>query len=988
MAKIRVYELARELSMTNKDLLEKIEGMDLPDSASIKTHTSSIEEETVELIKANLAAPKQANIIEKRIGKTLIRRRRKDAPAEPAPEKDDLPQEAAPEAQAAPEDEDELVEAKAVTKAEAEPGAKKAEKAKKEAVEPQEVLEEEASDQKALQEEPVSAPDAKALPEAEAVADAQKETPAPKAVKKRKKAIEETPAKIVAKPTPPPPPEPEPEPTVESAQAPPIHDQEPAAQAGEDEQVQAVLPKEVEPEKAGIEEQPEPQTPLETEVKEAQKPAKPKKKKKKEQAAKIISLPEKLPEFYKPEPRQDSRQEAKPEPRPERGPATPDSVESETALAARKKKKKGRKVEDAAAEVDAKLVKKRASFKRREVVEGAALYDQAGRGRKGKRGGGKPLPKPGKTITTTPKAIKRRIKVDEAILLSELAKRMGIKASELIRRMMDMGTMATINQSLDFETATILATEFGYELERAGFEEETLIKTQQDAPESLKERPPVVTIMGHVDHGKTSLLDVIRKTSVTSGEAGGITQHIGAYMVATPKGNVTFLDTPGHEAFTAMRARGASVTDIVVLVVAADDGVMPQTVEAINHARAAQVPIIVAVNKMDKPGADPDKVMRELAEKGLSPEDWGGDTIFVKVSAKANTGIDLLLEMILLQAEVLELTANADKPARGHVVEGKMDPGRGPVATVLVKEGTLHAGEVVVCGVHWGKIRALTNDRGHTVEAAGPSFPAEIIGLSGVPMAGDEMVVVENEKSAKQISEHRSQKQRIADLAKTTRPNLENIFAQMQMGQIKQLEIIVKADVQGSVEALVDSLNKLSGDEVKISVLHAAVGTVTESDVGLAAVSGAIILAFNVRPNPKVVDFATEEHVDIRYYDIIYDVINDIKAAMVGMMASTYKEHIVGRAEVRDTFTIPKVGTIAGSYILDGKAQRGSLARLVRDGVVVHDGKVGSLRRFKDDVKEVLAGYECGIGFDNFNDIKAGDHIELYKLEEIKPTMD
>lgn len=959
MAKIRVYELARELSMTNKDLLEKLEGMDLPDSAAIKTHTSSIDEETVELIKANLAAPKQENIVEKRIGKTVIRRRRKDAPADAEPENEveaKAQEEETPEVLAEPE-----------TKAAPEP--KKADKAPEKAP-----VQEKEPEKEVLPDEPASAPDMDER-EDEAAAVEEEKQPAPKALKKRKKAAEEAPAKIVAKPAPPPPsPEPEPEPEPEPTEPePPVQTQPPSAQTQEEAQAEAPPPAEVLPQK-----------PVEPEEKEAQKAAKPKKKKKKEQAAKIISLPEKPPEPVKPEP----RQEAKPEPGPDRRAMAVVAGEPEAASAARKKKKKGRKVEEVVAEVDAKFVKKRISFKRREVVEGAALYDQTGRGRKGKRGGAKPIPKPGKTLTTTPKAIKRRLKVDDAILLSELAKRMGIKASELIRKMMDMGTMATINQSLDFETATILAVEFGYELERASFEEDTFLKAQQDAPESLKERPPVVTIMGHVDHGKTSLLDVIRKTSVTSGEAGGITQHIGAYMVATPKGEITFLDTPGHEAFTAMRARGASVTDIVVLVVAADDGVMPQTVEAINHARAAGVPIIVAVNKMDKPGANPEKVMRELAEKGLSSEDWGGDTIFVHVSAKANTGIDLLLEMILLQAEVLELTANADKPARGHVVEGKMDPGRGPVATVLVKEGTLHAGAVVVCGVHWGKVRALTDDRGMTVDAAGPSFPAEIIGLSGVPMAGDELVVVENEKTAKQISEHRSQKQRLADLAKTTRPNLENLFAQMQMGQVKQLELIVKADVQGSVEALVDSLNKLSGEEVKISVLHAAVGTVTESDVSLAAVSGAIILAFNVRPNPKVVDFAAEEHVDIRYYDIIYDVINNIKAAMVGMMASTYKEHIVGRAEVRDIFTIPKVGTVAGSYITDGKAHRGSLARLVRDGVVVHDGKIGSLRRFKDDVKEVLAGYECGIGFDNFNDIKAGDQIELYSLEEIKPTMD
>jgi translation initiation factor IF-2 len=494
--------------------------------------------------------------------------------------------------------------------------------------------------------------------------------------------------------------------------------------------------------------------------------------------------------------------------------------------------------------------------------------------------------------------------------------------------------------------------------------------------------------MGHVDHGKTSLLDVIRKTHVTQTEAGGITQHIGAYRVVTDKGQIAFLDTPGHEAFTAMRARGAKVTDIVILVVAADDGVMPQTIEAINHAKAADVPIIVAINKIDKANADPDRVKRELAENGLTPEDWGGDTIFIQVSAKQEQGIDELLEMISLQSEVLELKANADKLAYGHVVEAKIDTGRGPVATVLVQEGTLRNGDAVVCGIHFGKIRALLDDKGVQVESAGPSIPVEILGLSGVPVAGDEMIALDDEKSARQVSMHRVQRQRSKELAQTNRVSLENLFEQMQLGDVKDLNLIIKADVHGSIEALTEALTKLSNEEVKVNVVHSATGTVTESDIPLAAVSNAIIFGFNVRPTTKVQAIANEENVDMRFYSVIYDVIKDVKGAMVGLMDSTYEEHILGSADVRELFQIPKIGTIAGCHVNDGKFERGQNIRVVRDGVVLYEGKNSSLRRFKDDVKEVQAGYECGIGVEHFNDIKVGDVLECYYLEEIKPAIE
>ena len=451
---------------------------------------------------------------------------------------------------------------------------------------------------------------------------------------------------------------------------------------------------------------------------------------------------------------------------------------------------------------------------------------------------------------------------------------------------------------------------------------------------------------------------------------------------------ITFLDTPGHEAFTAMRSRGAKITDLVILVVAADDGVMPQTLEAINHSKAAKVPIIVAINKIDKANADPDRVKRELAEKGLTPEDWGGDTIFVHVSAKERQGIDNLLEMISLQAEVLELKANPDKLAYGHVVEAKIDSGRGPVATVLVQDGTLRTGDPVVCGIHFGKIRALLDDRGVQVESAGPSIPVEILGLSGVPMAGDEFIVLADEKSARQVSGHRIQKQRSKELAQTNRLSLEKLYEQIQQGEVKDLNLIIKADVHGSIEALGEALTKLSNEEVKVKVIHSATGTITESDISLAAVSNAIIIGFNVRPTPKVQAFAGEENVDMRFYNVIYDVIRDVKGAMVGLMESTYKEHVTGTAEVREVFQIPKVGAIAGSYVTDGKLERGQRMRVVRDGVVLYDGKNSSLRRFKDDAKEVQAGYECGIGVENFNDIKVGDILESYYLEEIRPEIE
>lgn len=588
-----------------------------------------------------------------------------------------------------------------------------------------------------------------------------------------------------------------------------------------------------------------------------------------------------------------------------------------------------------------------------------------------------------KTEITVPKAIKRIIRITETISVGELAKRMGIKANDLIKSLMKMGMMVTINHALDFDTAVILASEYGYEVENVAVDLDEIHESTPDAPETLIKRPPVVTIMGHVDHGKTSLLDAIRKANVIAGEAGGITQHIGAYDVELGGRKITFLDTPGHEAFTAMRARGAKVTDIVILVVAADDGVMPQTREAINHSKAAGVPIIVAINKIDKPGARAERVKQELMEFGLVASEWGGDATMVEVSAKMLLNLEELLEMILLQADVMELKANPVKLAKGTIVEAKLDRGRGPVATVLVQEGTLKNGDFCVVGIHTGRVRAMQNDRGEKVLEAGPSMPVEVIGLSGVPDAGDVFVALKDEKQAREIATLRQIKQREVELAKHSKVTLEDLYKQIQSGEVKDLNVIVKGDVQGSVEAVGESLRKLATDAVRLNVIHSGVGAITETDVNLAAASNTIIIGFNVRPEVKAQLMAEKEGVDIRLYSIIYDAVEDVKKAMEGLLAPTLREKYVGRAEVREVFTVPKIGNIAGCYVLDGKMVRNGQARLLRDNVVVYEGKLSSLRRIKDDVKEVASGYECGIGLENYNDIKIGDLIETFEIEKI-----
>jgi translation initiation factor IF-2 len=585
-----------------------------------------------------------------------------------------------------------------------------------------------------------------------------------------------------------------------------------------------------------------------------------------------------------------------------------------------------------------------------------------------------------------PQEIKRElIKLPESVTVGELAAAMRRKSTEVIKALLDLGVMATVNEVLDPTAAKLVADRFHFDVEVRSLEGDLLEEEESD-PAQMRTRPPVVTVMGHVDHGKTSLLDAIRTTKVAEREFGGITQHIGAYQVDTSHGKVTFLDTPGHEAFTAMRARGAQATDMVILVVAADDGVMPQTVEAINHAKAANVPILVAVNKIDKPGSDPDRVKRELANQGLVPEDWGGQTIFIHTSAKRGDGIPQLLEMTALQAEILELRANPGRSGRGVIVEGRLDRGRGPVATALIQSGTLKEGDAVVVGSHSGRVRAMFNDRGKKVPSAGPSDPVEILGLSGVPQAGDTMLVVSDERKARQIATVRSERDRLKGKG-ATRITLEDLHKQIAAGEVKELRLVIKADVQGSVEALTESLERLSTDEVKLKVIHSSVGAVTESDVMLASASNAIVLGFNVKADAKATSQAQANGVDMRSYNVIYDAINDVRAALSGMLAPEIREAVLGRAQVRQLFPISKVGTIYGSSVTEGKMVRGARARIKRGETVLGESTISSLKRFKDDVREVLQGLECGIGIEGIKGVQPNDVIEAFTTEEVARTL-
>ncbi len=975
MVKVRVYELAKDLNMTNRALLNKMKELKI----EVKSHMSSLENSAVSAIKKSLLG-KNKKKTDVKIKPSVIRRRR---------QKVEEPEE--PKEIVEPEIEEETTK-----KVDEKPEQIVVLKKKAPVVEEEVKVTPSDIEQKADKEDP------------------EEPEPAPKKSKPKLKSKKKKgkPARII-KPI-------ESEESEEpKEQGQPVKiepDKKKSKSDVEKKDISSVKKKESELKEPIVEKEEKETVVKETEstvTKEEEKKVKKKKKKKKSAPAKIVKIadPSVLKNLKRSKPGEDRKRpgmktgpketaKKKPFKKKERvssfSPAIPkkgapvvDAPVSEEIDTAKRKKEKRKPGYS-----DAKPAGKRKQRKRKSVIEGDALY-KGGRGRK-KRGRGRrdTRGKKGnfqKTEITTPKAIKRRIKIDEAIELSELAKRMGIKANEMIAKLMTMGVMATVNQTIDFDTAVLVATEFDFEVEKASFEEDTLlnIANGDDDEDKMVGRAPVVTIMGHVDHGKTSLLDVIRQSKITSGEAGGITQHIGAYNVKTATGGqVTFLDTPGHAAFTAMRSRGAQITDIVILVVAADDGVMPQTIEAINHSKAAGVPVVVAVNKMDKEGADPDRIMRELSEFDLLAEDWGGDVIFVKVSAKTGEGVEELLEMISLQSEVLELKANSDKKANGYVVESRLDTGRGAVATVLVKQGTLRDGDSVVCGLHSGRIRAMIDDGGNRISEAGPSTPVEIVGLHGIPNAGDEFIAVTTDKDAKQIAGHRMHKQRAKELAMKSRANLEKMFENLGAAEIKELRLIVKADVHGSIEALNDSLNDLAKEEVDIKIVHSGTGTINESDVALAAVSDAIIIGFNVRPTPQIRTLAKEENVDMRFYDIIYDVINDIKTALDGMMPSTFHEIIIGRADVRDVFVIPKMETIAGCHIADGKVIRGKKVRLLRDGVVKCNTQLSSLRRFKDDVKEVDQGFECGIGLEKYNDIKVNDVIECYEVEERKYKAD
>jgi translation initiation factor IF-2 len=588
-----------------------------------------------------------------------------------------------------------------------------------------------------------------------------------------------------------------------------------------------------------------------------------------------------------------------------------------------------------------------------------------------------------KKITQIANPVPKSIEIMEVVSVSELARKMNLKASDLIQKLMSMGMMVTINQQIDAETASILAAEFGADVKIISLYDETLIETGTDEGADMRPRPPVVTVMGHVDHGKTKLLDAIRSADVVSGEFGGITQHIGAYTVDNPVGGITFLDTPGHEAFTRMRARGAQVTDIVVLVVAADDGVMPQTVEALNHAKEAGVPIIVAVNKMDKPEANPDRVKSQLSELGLQPEEWGGQTMFVELSALRKEGIDKLIDAILLEAELLDLKANYDRSAEGKVLESRIDHGRGIVATVMVERGTLKIGDSFVAGIWPGKVRALFSDKGDKLEEATPSMPVEVLGFEGIPNAGDPLQVVEDEKQARGISAKRQELKRFEDSKNIRKITLDNLYDTISDGAIQELKVIIKADVQGSAEALRSSLEKLSTKEVRLNVIQALPGAINEGDVDLAVASNAIIIGFNVRPVPKAKLIADQEKVDIRKYNVIYKAVEEIRQAMEGMLKPDTKEEVIASVEVRNTFKVPKAGTIAGCYVLSGTVKRSASVNLIRDGIVIHTGKIASLRRFKDDVREVAAGFECGIGLEGFDDIQVNDQAEVFEIVEV-----
>jgi len=923
MSKKRVYELAKDLGLENRELISRLEKIGI----AVKSHSSTLEDGDMERIQAELLAPQVREVVEQRIKSTVIRRRAVRVPVEeskpeelPAEPEKEVPSETAPPI----------------------PDAA-----------PAEVVEETA---------PVEAPVRTSI---------YRDAPAGASVRKPLARPE------LLQPVPPPPPSASIPDTGEAHPTPAAAPVEPTTKTATVEPGPVTVSKAPEPERKPLLVQP-------PESREIRRPS-PEQQKRPPMAP---EAPRPLPGGRKEFPRRADLKIVKDVggagaagvavPLPSRAEKSGRQPEAE------KPRKKGAKPPVEVLMGEAAPPRKKAFIKKLVDRKGRSIeVDRDDRSTKWREEKKAAPVKMKKTQITTPKAIKRRIRVDEAISVGELAKRMGTKASEVINKLMAMGLMVTINQAIDCDTATLIAADFGYQVEAAQAERDETLQRTEDTPENLKPRAPVVTIMGHVDHGKTSLLDAIRETNVIGGEAGGITQAIGAYHVHLRGRDIVFLDTPGHEAFTAMRARGAKVTDIVVLVVAADDGVMGQTVEAINHAQVAGVPIIVAINKIDKPGADPGKIRQALTEYKLLSEEWGGDTIFCEVSAKKKLGLEELLEMILLQADVMELKADPDRPARGVIIEAKLDRGRGPVATVLIQEGTLREGDAFVSRTEFGRVRAMINDQGQRISEAGPSMPVEVIGFSRVPQASSEFICVEDEKKARSIGEYWIRKERERELSASSKITLEQLYQRMKEGA-KELNVILKADVQGSIEALIDALNKLSTEEIKLKIIHSSAGTITETDVMLASASDAVIIGFNVRPDARVAELAEQERVDIKLYDIIYNVIADVRAAMEGLLDPIFKEVVQGRAEIREIFRVPKIGAIAGSYVTDGKITRSAGVRLLRDGVVVYEGRIASLRRFKDDVKEVATGFECGIGIEGFNDIRVADVIESYVKERIE----
>ncbi len=954
MTKIRIHEFAKELKMENKDLLKLLEKMGLV----FKNVHSTLDDSDVERVKNQLSLSRKEGLVEQRVKPTVIRRRVKREEASPVPEP-----EAAETAQPAVE--------KPVEKKPPVPEVPRKEGPPPAVGKPSE---------KRPVEEKVEAP--------------------PKTAEEKKVSLPPT-----ARPVPPPAP---------AAAAPPrAEEQKEKITTGETQPIAGPSAPAIADQEHGISPEgkavPGPEKvkapPLER-AKILEKPAeRPSlRPKKKHEPAKILERPAVPPASlvseHRPAPTRTVILPGKAPIGPSRAPGAPPSAkppiilqrpapaiipakpgeEEERGRRRKRFKKDVQVLEEGKPNRTRTITTKKRAFKehdyiREEQDDRPLVIEFEPRAKAAK-------PRIGKTEITVPKAIKRKIRISEAILVGELAKRMGIKSSEIIKKLMELGMMVTINQAIDAEAASLVATDFGYEVEKTGLEIEDLIEEREERTEDLLPRPPVVTIMGHVDHGKTSLLDAIRQTNVTAGEAGGITQHIGAYEVDVDNRKIVFLDTPGHEAFTAMRARGAKVTDIVILVVAADDGVMNQTIEAINHAKAAEVPLIVAVNKIDKPNANPERVKQALAEHGLVPEAWGGSTIFAEISAKQKIGLNELLEMILLQADVLELKANPARPMSGTVIEAKLDKGRGPVATVLVQDGTLHVGDAFVSGIHFGHVRAMINDRGQRIENAGPSTPVEVIGFDSVPNAGDSFVVVTDEKRAKDLATQRMQKQREVELAKTSKVTLEDFYKKMQKGVVKDLNLILKADVQGSMEALTEALTRQSTEAVHVNLLHSSVGAINESDCMLASASEAIILGFNVKIEPNAQALAEQEKIDIRLYNIIYDAIEDVRKAMEGLLEPVYEERLVGRARVIQIFNISRVGVIAGSMVYEGKILRGSRIRVLREGKEIHKGDLASLKRVKDDVKEVTSGYDCGITVGGFQDFQINDILESYVVEK------